>query len=222
MLRKVDELELSVRSANCLKNDNIVYIGDLVLKTESEMLRTPNFGRKSLNEIKEVLKVMNLELGMDIEAWPPENIEELVKRLDEPFKVELDTVLPQIGRGLSKEIKMRHRMAGRKLNRTSQHRQMLFRNMAQALIKHEQIVTTLPKAKELRGVVDKLITLAKRGDLHARRQAHSRLRDDAMVTKLFDTLGPRYQERSGGYTMRVLGGWFSVWRCCTNGCDRTC
>jgi len=85
LLRKVDELELSVRSANCLKNDNIVYIGDLVLKSESEMLRTPNFGRKSLNEIKEVLKVMNLELGMDIETWPPENIEELVKRLDEPF-----------------------------------------------------------------------------------------------------------------------------------------
>jgi DNA-directed RNA polymerase subunit alpha len=85
LLRKVDELELSVRSANCLKNDNIVYIGDLVQKTESEMLRTPNFGRKSLNEIKEVLKIMNLELGMDIESWPPENIEELVKRLDEPF-----------------------------------------------------------------------------------------------------------------------------------------
>ena len=85
LLRKVDELELSVRSANCLKNDNIVYIGDLVQKTESEMLRTPNFGRKSLNEIKEVLKVMNLELGMDVENWPPENIEELAKRLDEPY-----------------------------------------------------------------------------------------------------------------------------------------
>ena len=85
LLRKVDELELSVRSANCLKNDNIVYIGDLVQKTENEMLRTPNFGRKSLNEIKEVLKIMNLELGMDIESWPPENIEDLVKRLDEPF-----------------------------------------------------------------------------------------------------------------------------------------
>ena len=83
--RKVDELELSVRSANCLKNDNIVYIGDLVQKTESEMLRTPNFGRKSLNEIKEVLKGMNLELGMDIPAWPPENVEELARRLDEPF-----------------------------------------------------------------------------------------------------------------------------------------
>ena len=85
LLRKVDELELSVRSANCLKNDNIVYIGDLVLRSEPEMLRTPNFGRKSLNEIREVLKVMGLELGMDIENWPPENIEELVKRIEEPF-----------------------------------------------------------------------------------------------------------------------------------------
>ena len=85
LLRKVDELELSVRSANCLKNDNIVYIGDLVQKTESEMLRTPNFGRKSLNEIKEVLTSMGLHLGMEVTGWPPENIEELAKRLEEPF-----------------------------------------------------------------------------------------------------------------------------------------
>lgn len=85
LLRKVDELELSVRSANCLKNDNIVYIGDLVQKTESEMLRTPNFGRKSLNEIKEVLANMGLHLGMEIPAWPPENIEEMIKKLDEPY-----------------------------------------------------------------------------------------------------------------------------------------
>lgn len=85
LLKKVDELELSVRSANCLKNDNIVYIGDLVLKTEQEMLRTPNFGRKSLNEIKEVLRSMALELGMDVPTWPPENIEEMAKRIDEPF-----------------------------------------------------------------------------------------------------------------------------------------
>ena len=85
LLRKVDELELSVRSANCLKNDNIVYIGDLVQKTESEMLRTPNFGRKSLNEIKEVLTQMGLALGMEIPAWPPENIEDLAKRLEEPY-----------------------------------------------------------------------------------------------------------------------------------------
>jgi DNA-directed RNA polymerase subunit alpha len=85
LLRKVDELELSVRSANCLKNDNIVYIGDLVQKSEAEMLRTPNFGRKSLNEIKEVLAQMGLHLGMEIVNWPPENIEELAKRLDEPY-----------------------------------------------------------------------------------------------------------------------------------------
>ncbi len=85
LLRKVDELELSVRSANCLKNDNIVYIGDLVQKTEGEMLRTPNFGRKSLNEIKEVLSQMGLSLGMDVPGWPPENIEELAKRLEEPY-----------------------------------------------------------------------------------------------------------------------------------------
>lgn len=85
LLRKVDELELSVRSANCLKNDNIVYIGDLVQKSESDMLRTPNFGRKSLNEIKEVLTNMGLHLGMPVEGWPPENIEDLAKRLDDPF-----------------------------------------------------------------------------------------------------------------------------------------
>ncbi len=85
LLRKVDELELSVRSANCLKNDNIIYIGDLVQKTEAEMLRTPNFGRKSLNEIKEVLSQMGLHLGMEIPNWPPENIEELAKKLEEPY-----------------------------------------------------------------------------------------------------------------------------------------
>jgi DNA-directed RNA polymerase subunit alpha len=85
LLRKVEELELSVRSANCLKNDNIVYIGDLVQKSEGDMLRTPNFGRKSLNEIKEVLAIMGLHLGMQVEGWPPENIEEIAKRIDEPF-----------------------------------------------------------------------------------------------------------------------------------------
>ncbi|GEQ99159.1 DNA-directed RNA polymerase subunit alpha [Iodidimonas gelatinilytica] len=84
-LRKVDELELSVRSANCLKNDNIVYIGDLVQKTEAEMLRTPNFGRKSLNEIKEVLTQMGLKLGMELPGWPPENIEDLAKKLENEY-----------------------------------------------------------------------------------------------------------------------------------------
>jgi DNA-directed RNA polymerase subunit alpha len=85
LLKKVDELELSVRSANCLKNDNIVYIGDLIQKTEAEMLRTPNFGRKSLNEIKEVLTGMGLYLGMDVPDWPPENIDDLAKKYDDHF-----------------------------------------------------------------------------------------------------------------------------------------
>ncbi|KAB2875486.1 MAG: 50S ribosomal protein L17 [Bauldia sp.] len=102
---------------------------------------------------------------------------------------------------------MRHRNAGRKLGRTASHRKAMFANMAAALIKHEQIVTTLPKAKDLRPIVEKLVTLAKRGDLHARRQAISELRDLGSVKKLFDTLGPRYKERAGGYT-RVLKAGF--------------
>jgi large subunit ribosomal protein L17 len=102
---------------------------------------------------------------------------------------------------------MRHGSAHRKLNRTSEHRRAMFANMAQALIKHEQIVTTLPKAKDLRPIVEKLVTLGKRGDLHARRQAIAELRDIAMVKKLFDVLGPRYKDRQGGYT-RVLKAGF--------------
>jgi len=102
---------------------------------------------------------------------------------------------------------MRHGKAHRKLNRTAEHRRAMFANMAAALIKHEQIVTTLPKAKDLRPIVEKLITLGKRGDLHARRQAVAQLRDVAMVKKLFDVLGPRYQERAGGY-IRVLKAGF--------------
>jgi large subunit ribosomal protein L17 len=102
---------------------------------------------------------------------------------------------------------MRHRKSGRKLNRTPSHRSALLASLATALIKHEQIATTLPKAKELRRVTDRLITLAKRGDLHARRLAFSRIRDDAMVAKLFETLGPRYADRTGGYT-RVLKAGF--------------
>lgn len=101
---------------------------------------------------------------------------------------------------------MRHRRSGRKLNRTASHRKALFANMAAALIKHEQIITTLPKAKELRRVVDKLVTLGKRGDLHARRQAISAIRDKGMVSKLFETLGPRYKDRNGGYTRVMRAG----------------
>ena len=102
---------------------------------------------------------------------------------------------------------MRHRKAGRRLNRTTSHRRALFANMAASLIKHEQIVTTLPKAKELRRIVDRLVTLSKKGDLASRRLAASRLRDEAMAKKLFEVLGPRYKERSGGYT-RVLKAGF--------------
>ena len=102
---------------------------------------------------------------------------------------------------------MRHRNQGRKLNRTATHRSALLASLATALFKHEQIATTLPKAKELRRVVDRLITLAKKGDLHARRLAFSRIRDEAMVAKLFETLGPRYAARPGGYT-RVLKAGF--------------
>lgn len=102
---------------------------------------------------------------------------------------------------------MRHRKQGRKLNRTQSHRKAMFMNMSVALITHEQIVTTLPKAKELRSVVDKLITLGKRGDLHARRQAAAQLQDNDVVQKLFSTLAERYKERPGGYT-RVLKAGF--------------
>jgi large subunit ribosomal protein L17 len=102
---------------------------------------------------------------------------------------------------------MRHGFRGRRFNRTSEHRRAMFANMSAALIKHEQIITTLPKAKDLRPVVEKLVTLAKRGDLNSRRLAMSRLRDAAMVKKLFDVLGPRYGERPGGYT-RVLKAGF--------------
>ena len=102
---------------------------------------------------------------------------------------------------------MRHRQSGRKLNRTSSHRKSLFKNMAQALLKHEQIVTTLPKAKELKRVVEKLITLGKRGNLHSRRLAFNQIRDKDMVLKLFDNLAKRYSDRKGGYT-RVLKAGF--------------
>src|SRR5215475_1131082 len=102
---------------------------------------------------------------------------------------------------------MRHGNAHRKLNRRSDHRRAMFANMAAALIKHEQIVTTLPKAKDLRPIVEKLVTLGKRGDLHARRQAIAQMRDVAMVKKLFEVIGPRYKDRNGGYTRVLKAGY---------------
>ena len=102
---------------------------------------------------------------------------------------------------------MRHRMSGRKLNRTKEHRKAMFSNMAAALIKHEQIKTTLPKAKDLRPIVEKLISLGKRGRLHDRRRAFAMLRDDATTAKLFDSLADRYADRSGGYTRVIKAGY---------------
>lgn len=102
---------------------------------------------------------------------------------------------------------MRHGKSGRKLNRTASHRKAMFANMAASLIEHEQIVTTLPKAKEIRPIVEKLVTLGKRGDGHARRQAISKLRSETLVRKLFDTLAPRYSERNGGY-LRIMKAGF--------------
>jgi large subunit ribosomal protein L17 len=102
---------------------------------------------------------------------------------------------------------MRHGNRGRKLNRTASHRKAMFANMSAALIKHEQIVTTLPKAKDLRPIVEKLVTLGKRGDLHARRQAISQIRDEDQVRKLFEVIGPRYAERQGGY-LRIMKAGF--------------
>ena len=102
---------------------------------------------------------------------------------------------------------MRHGNAHRKLNRRADHRKAMFANMAAALIKHEQIITTLPKAKDLRPIVEKLVTLGKRGDLHARRQAIAQVKDIAMVRKLFDVLGPRYKARNGGYTRVLKAGY---------------
>ena len=102
---------------------------------------------------------------------------------------------------------MRHRIKGKKLNRTSSHRKALFKNMAHAIIKHEQIITTLPKAKTMKPIIDKLITLGKRGSLHARRQAFSQLRDNNMVSKLFGDLATRYAERQGGYSRVLKAGY---------------
>ena len=102
---------------------------------------------------------------------------------------------------------MKHRIKGKKLNRSSSHRKALFKNMAQAIIKHEQIITTLPKAKTMKPIIDKLITLGKKGSLHARRQAFSRLRDNNMVSKLFGDLATRYAERQGGYSRVLKAGY---------------
>ena len=193
LLRPVDDLELTVRSANCLKAENIYYIGDLIQRTETELLKTPNLGRKSLNEIKEVLASRGLSLGMKLENWPPAGLDRRNSR----------AAITE-GRRI-----MRHRHGLRKLNRTSSHRLAMLRNMTNSLLTHEVIKTTLPKAKELRRVAEPMITLAKEPTLANRRLAFNRLRDRDVVTKLFNELGPRYKARPGGY-LRILKFGFRV------------
>ena len=196
LLRPVDELELTVRSANCLKAENIHYIGDLVQRTEVELLRTPNLGKKSLTEIKEVLESHGLTLGMRLDGWPPAGLEARRR------------ARRHLNRSRSRRQAdlehMRHQLSGRQLSRNSSHRHALLRNMAISLLRHETIRTTVPKAKELRRVVEPLITLGQdRQHGATRRLAFARLRDESVVEKLFADLGPRFKARAGGYT-RIL------------------
>jgi large subunit ribosomal protein L17 len=212
----VDELELTVRSANCLKAENIYYIGDLIQRTENELLKTPNLGRKSLNEIKEVLASRGLTLGMKLENWPPRvwtSAESYWFHSSRPSSGGVSCTRPYLIRRPAqkgrKESTMRHGHGLRKLNRTSSHRLAMLRNMMNSLIEHEAIKTTVPKAKELRRVIEPMITLAKNDSVANRRLAFDRLRDRDSVTKLFNDLGPRFKARPGGYT-RILKMGFRV------------
>ena len=185
LLKKVDELELSVRSANCLKNDNIVYIGDLIQKTEAEMLRTPNFGRKSLNEIKEVLgadgpapRHGSAGLAAGEHRRPRQALRRpilsMIQGRRRSCRSDGHAANHQRPRPLNLnegEEPCATDLAGRRFNRTRKPSQVDVRQHGRVAIEHEQIVTTLPKAKDLRPIVEKLVTLGKRGDLHARRQA---------------------------------------------------
>ena len=205
LFRPVDELELSVRSANCLQNANIRFIGELVQRTEAEMLKTKNFGRKSLNEIKETLAEMSLSLGMTIESLPSR--QDLEKMREQRGALRAPAACRSAPRALRAEVfVMRHRKSGTTLGRTSSHRKAMFRNMVTSLLEHEQIQTTDAKAKELRRWADKMITLGKRGDLHARRTALKTVRSKEVTAKLFDELADRYRDRPGGYTRIIKLG----------------
>ena len=203
-LKKVDELELSVRSANCLKNDNIVYIGDLVQKSEAEMLRTPNFGRKSLNEIKEVLAQMGLHLGMEVPGWPPTistsspsasriTTKQAISHQGSGIKDDLNTQTQRspVSEG---DAQTRDWATPIAVDREPEHRRAMFANMAAALIKHEQIVTTLPKAKDLVPLSKGSAMLGKRGLARAP-PGNCPYPTRPWRKKLFDVLGPRYRQR---------------------------
>jgi DNA-directed RNA polymerase subunit alpha len=198
--RSVEELELSVRSYNCLKNANIQTIGDLVQKTEAEMLRTKNFGRKSLNEIKEILSGLGLTFGMKFDAQgrlvSPTGTPAAIGSMDD---ADIDDI-PEDG------ITMRHKKSGYKLKRDAGSRNSLLKGLVTSVIDQERIVTTVPKAKAIKPLVDKMITLGKRDTLHARRQAAAFLETPSSVKKLFDKLGTRFGQRNGGYTRIVRLG----------------
>ena len=167
----IDEMELSVRSYNCLQAAGIKYIHELVSKEENQMLKYKNFGRKSLTELVEKLDSMGCIL-----AW------KLIKLW------------------LKRASLMRHNKIGRKLGRKTAHRKALMSNLASALITHKRIKPTDAKAKELRMYIEPLVTFAKKGDLHSRRQVLKKIRHKSIVRELFDNIGPTFSNRNGGYT----------------------
>ena len=169
----IEELELGVRSYNCLKRVGIETIGDLVMKSENELAAIPNFGKKSIEEVKETLATHGLRLRGD---------------------------------DGSSGARVRHHRAGKKLGRDASHRKALYANLAGALIEHGRIKTTVTKAKAVRPIAEQMITLGRRGDLHARRQAMAYLRSQEVVHKLFAEVAPRFKDRPGGYSRIVRIG----------------
>ena len=167
----IEELELGVRSYNCLKRVGIETIGDLVTKSENELAAIPNFGKKSIEEVKETLATHGLNL-----------------------------------RGEDGSTRVRHRRSGKKLGRDASHRKALYANLASALIEHGRIKTTAAKAKEVKPIAEQMITLGKRGGVHARRQALAYLRSQDVVHKLFSDVGPRFADRPGGYSRIIRIG----------------
>ena len=212
--RSVEELELSVRSYNCLKNANIQTIGDLVQKTEAEMLRTKNFGRKSLNEIKEILSGLGLTFGMKFDAQgrlvSPAGTPAAIGAADdvdlEGIDDEDDDDEEEGEEGAIAGIAMRHGRSGYKLKRDAGSRKALLKGLVTSVIEQERVVTTVPKAKAVKPLVEKMITLASatRCTRAGRRPRFWKL--PRRCKKLFDKLGTRFGQRNGGYTRVVRLG----------------
>ena len=200
LLRPVDELELTVRSANCLKAENIYYIGDLIQRTETELLKTPNLGRKSLNEIKEVLASRGLTLGARLENWPPARPRQAIRRRRGSLQRSRCTRQYLTRLAVYNRKGKHHASPSRTSQSSTAPASIAWRccaTCAISLLQHEAIKTTLPKAKELRRVVEPLITLGKEPTLANRRLAFDRLRDRDIVTKLFAETRPALQGAPG-------------------------